>query len=202
MTTNEDDYYFQLGYQWGLKVKKFVRAVVIVGFGGALTGGGAFFLLGVAILLRLPDAELWPQMQGDWRSITDQRTALVILGAFAIAALIWGLRVLYDFWQPRENSEHVATLENQLIEVQQFAEAAEHRADETAQAAVEAEWMRHALACISDVFRIEGVWDAARKAARRALHPDMHPGASPDEISELTARFQHAEEVFSRFQPN
>jgi hypothetical protein len=188
------------------RVQEIIIAAVKFGVGAGLAFGAAFFLLGISILLRLPDAELWQEMQGSWGSVTGQRTALVIFGAVAIAAMIFGLHTLHDLFRPhKKQAGRIAELEIKLraAEAELFeAEQFEDEAAEAVQAAGEAEWMHEALASIADVFKIDGVLDAARKAARKALHPDSHPGASAQEIGELTARFQHAEEVFSHFQPN
>ena len=68
------------------------------------------------------------------------------------------------------------------------------------ESAADTEWMREAIAAVNYVFRIPGVVEAARRAARKALHPDTaQPDTGPDEIRDLTERFQMAEAVFDRF---
>lgn len=175
------------------KVWEIVVYVVTLCCGTALTFVGAVSLIFAAAMLRLPDAVLWLRLQGHWASVSDQRNALTLLGATGIAVLIWGLHTLHDLFRPHgQNRQRVAELESQLREAEQFA-------DEAAESAADAEWMRDTLAAVEHLFSIPGVLEAARKAARKALHPDGHPGASADEIHDLTERFQMAEAVFDRF---
>jgi hypothetical protein len=181
------------------KVYEIVVYVVTLCCGTVLTFVGIVSLIFSAAMLRLPDAVLWLRLQGHWASVSDQRNALTLLGAAGVVVLIYGLHLLHDLFRPHGQDTHaaarVAALENQLREAEQFA-------DEAAQSAAEAEWMRDTLAAVEYLFGIPGVLKAARKAARKALHPDGHPEASPDEIHDLTERFQMAEAVFDRFSSN
>jgi hypothetical protein len=178
------------------KVYEIVVYVATLCCGTVLTFAGIVSLIFAAAMLRLPDAALWVSLQGHWASVSDQRNALVALGTAGIAVLIWGLHVLHDLFRPHGQNTHAAkrviALESQLREAEQFA-------DEAAQCAAEAEWMRDTVAAVEHLFSIPGVLETARKAARKALHPDGHPGASESEIHDLTEQFQMAEAVFDRF---
>jgi hypothetical protein len=212
MTTNEDDYYFQLGYEWGLKFRKFVRSAVTFAFAGTMIAGGAFFTLITIIALQFPDAVLLQQADDPSpASLSGTRIALAVFLAVFVVVTIRGWDRLKRWLRPHAEQQperaadleiQLRTAESRLWAFQQSAAEAEQRAAEAAQAAGEAEWMHEALASIADVFRIDGVLEAARRACRKALHPDSHPGASEQKIRELTESFQHAEEVFSHFQPN
>ena len=139
-------------------------------------------------------------MQNGGQSPSDTRLGLVILSAFALAGLIWGLHILHDWFRPHQKQAgRIAALESELSSLETRCFAAEQYADEAAEEAGAAKWMGDALAAVADVFKIDGVLEAARRAARKALHPDAHPGTSEHEIRDLTARFQHAEAVFDRF---
>jgi hypothetical protein len=177
-------------------IGKTVVSAVKFSFGAALTLAASGFLILASYGLSLPDATM--MMQNGGQPASDTRVGLLILSAIALGVLIYGLRVLYDWFRPRENRERVADLEIKL----RAAEAELFEAEQFAQAAGEAEWMREALGVIEDVFHIPGVCAAARKAARRATHPDSYPGASEQELREHAERFQMCEAVFSRFQPN
>ena len=160
--------------------------------GSIFTLGGGGLAVMAAGLLALPDYVL-RQYIGQASPISDQRAGLVLLAAFGVIGLISGLHTLHDWFQPHNHqAKRVAELESQLREAEQFA-------DEAAQSAAEAEWMRDTLAAVEHLFGIPGVPEAARKAARKALHPDGHPEASADEIHDLTEQFQMAEAVFDRF---
>ena len=181
------------------KVYEIVVYVATLCCGTVLTFVGIVSLIFAAAMLRLPDAALWVSLQGHWASVSDQRNALVALSAAGIAVLIWGLHTLHDLFRPHGQdaraAARVAALEIQLREAEQFA-------DEAAESAAEAGWMRDTLAAVEYLFGIPGVLGAARKAARKALHPDTRPGASADEIHDLTERFQMAEAVCDRFSSN
>jgi hypothetical protein len=165
-------------------------------WGSVLTLAGSGVAILAAIELRLPDAVLLLQnSRHPPPPVSDIRTALVGFVAGGVGVLIWGLHTLerHNWFQPHnQQAERVAELESQLREAEQFA-------DEAAQSAAGAEWMRDTLAAVEHLFSIPGVLDAARKAARKALHPDGHPGVGPDEIRDLTEEFQMAESVFDRF---
>jgi hypothetical protein len=182
------------------KIGETVVAVVTFLFGATISLASGGFLIIAGYGMSLSDAVM--QAQNGGQPASDTRIGLLILSAFAIAGLIWSLHTLHDLFHPHQKQagriaeleSELSSLETRLIGAEQFASEADEHADE-------AEWMRQALDCISDVFRIEGVLDAARKASRRALHPDMHPGASAAEIHELTEKFQMAEAIFDRFSP-
>jgi hypothetical protein len=181
------------------KVGKIVVFGVTLCFGGALTLVSAGTLVFTAAMLDLPDAELGSQLSqltGDLSSVSDQRDALTILGAIAVAALIWGLHTLYGLLHSVQYGKRIAELENQLEEVELHAGLTEHWATDLA---VDAESMGKELAEFEELFSIPGVIEAARKAARNSLNPDAHPGADDDEIHDLAARFAMAEAVFDRF---
>jgi hypothetical protein len=179
------------------RVYEIIVSVVTFCWGSALTLASGGFLILAGYGMSLPDATM--MMQNGGQPASDTRIGLLILSAIALAGLIWGLRVLYDWFRPRENHQRVADLETRLITAEQFAAEAQERADYASEYAEEKEWATHALAAVAEVFRIEGVLDAARKAARKALHPDAHPGVSEQDIRDLTERFQMAEAVFARF---
>lgn len=174
------------------KVWDIAVSTVTFCWGGALTlaGGGVAIL--AATQLRLPDAVLLLHDGRHPPPVSDIRDAMLFFIAVGVGVLISGLHILHDWRHPhRQQAERIAALETELIAATQFAVEAEQRAENTG-------WAIDALAAIEDVFRLDGVLEAARRAARKALHPDGHPGAAEFEIRDLTERFQAAEAVFDR----
>jgi len=163
--------------------------------GSTFTLGGGGLAVITAGLLALPDYVL-RQYIGQGSPISDQRAGLVLFAAFGVIGLTSGLHTLHDWFHPHnQQTKRVTELESQLREAEQFA-------NEAAESAAEAEWMRDTLAAVEYLFGIPGVLETARKAARKSLHPDGHPEAGPDEINDLTERFQMAEAVCDRFSSN
>ncbi len=171
----------------------FIASALTLCFGGALTIAGGVGGMFAAIMLSLPDKVL---LEHSGRPVGEQRIALVIVLGVGVVLLIWGLLVLKDWQQlrsvaalldrlPNQHAHRVAELEGELRVAVRFAEEAESAFD--------------TLAAVEEVFSIEGVLDAARKAARKALHHDTRPGASESETRDLTERFQRADALFDSF---
>jgi hypothetical protein len=186
------------------KIGKTVVSAVKFSFGAALTLAASGFLIIAGYLFSLTDAAM--RLANGDQPPSDTRDGLLLLSAIALGALIWGLHILHDWRHPHGQDANAAArvadleiklraAEAELIEAEQF----EDEAAEAVQFAEETKWAINAIAAVADVFKIDGVLEAARRACRKALHPDSHPGASADEIHDLTERFQRAEAVFSNF---
>ena len=166
------------------RVREIIVSAVKFGVGAGLAFGAAFFLLGISVLLRLPDAELWQEMQGSWGSVTASRSGAGDLrhGGLDCRDDLRPASASRPCSRPHnETAGRIADLEiklraaeAELIEAEQF----EDEAAEAVQFAEETKWAINAIAAVADVFKIDGVLEAARRACRKALHPDSHPGAS------------------------
>jgi hypothetical protein len=180
------------------KIGETVVSVVIFLFGAVISLASGGFLIIAGYGMSLPDAVMQAQTGG--QPASDTRIGLLILSAFAIAGLIFALHLLHDLFRPhKKQAARIAALESELSRTEEQLIGAEQYAGDADERAAEAEWATHAIAAVADVFRIDGVLEAAQRAARKALHPDSHPGASAAEIREMTARFQQVEAVFSNF---
>lgn len=160
------------------RVWEITVSAVKLAVGSALTlvGGGFLILAGYKSLLS--DAVLLAQ---DGRNppppLTDIRGGLLLIGTVGLGFLIWGLHRLHDWAWPHNGPRvaelecQVSSLETELFAAEQFAGEAEQRADKASQFAADREWATHAVAAVADVFKIDGVLEAARRACRKALHP-------------------------------
>ena len=162
------------------KVWNITVSVVTFCWGSTLTLGGGGVAVVTAGLLALPDY-LLRQHIGQASPISDQRAGLVLFAAFGVIGLISGLHTLHDWFRPHGQdaraAARVAALEIQLREAEQFA-------DEAAEAAGDAEWMRNALGAVEHLFSIPAYSKrrARWRARRRIPTPTRRPAPTKSMI--------------------